>query len=312
MPEPSIFRTILCPVDFSIHSRQALAYAALTAAKTNSQLVAIFVEDPLLASAAAVAYDDKRLIERARLELQRFVERIVKPFRLPLKSITLEVAIGRPHQVISRRAETLKCDLIVMGSHGLTGANRLMIGSTTHRVLRDSPLPVLATPPVVKGRAARPPRGWPGKRAIVPIDFGPRERADVLAAAAVAREIGIQLELVHVVEPIGDVPWLELDEDRRTSQRQRRAVARLTNLQDQRHDVIPAVRVESGKPGQVIARIASENPVGLVIMTRRPGKGLFGPRQGSISYEVLWRSNTPVLALPSHTSWLRQVIRRTR
>jgi nucleotide-binding universal stress UspA family protein len=198
-----------------------------------------------------------------------------------------------------------------MGAHGWTGANRLMIGSTTHRILRDSPLPVLATPPV-KGRAARPPRNWPGKLTIAPIDFSPRVRADVLAAAVAARELGTQLELVHVVEPIADVPWLELDEARRNKQRERLALAQLTRLQDELHDTIPAVRVESGKPPQVIARIASAGHVGLVVMTRRRGKGLFGPRQGSISYEVLWRSNTPVLALPGDPSWIRRVVRRAR
>jgi nucleotide-binding universal stress UspA family protein len=311
MPERSLFTTILCPVDFSIHSRQALAYAALIAAKTNGRLVTIFVEDPLLASAAAIAYNEKRLIEKGRMELRRLVERIIKPFRLPLKSVTLDVAIGRPHQVIDWTAANLKCDLIVMGAHGWTGANRLMIGSTTHRILRDSPLPVLATPPV-KGRSARPPRNWPGKLSIAPIDFSPRVRADVLAAAVAARELGTKLELVHVVEPIADVPWLELDEARRNKQRERLALAQLTRLQDELHDTIPAVRVESGKPPQVIARIASAGQVGLVVMTRRRGKGLFGPRQGSISYEVLWRSNTPVLALPGDPSWIRRVVRRAR
>jgi nucleotide-binding universal stress UspA family protein len=198
-----------------------------------------------------------------------------------------------------------------MGAHGSTGANKLMIGSTTHRILRQSRLPVLATPPV-KGRVARPPRNWPGKTAIAPVDFGPRDRADVLAAAVAARDLGVELELVHVVEPIADVPWLELDEARRNQQRERRAAARLTRLQDDVRWNVKGVRVESGKPGPVIASIASSTHVGLVVMTRRPGQGLFGPRQGSISYEVLCRSNTPVLALPSDTKWMRRVIRRAR
>jgi nucleotide-binding universal stress UspA family protein len=196
-----------------------------------------------------------------------------------------------------------------MGAHGRTGANRLMIGSTTHRILRKSRLPVLATPPV-QARAARPPRSWPGKFAIAPIDFGPRDRGDALAAAVAAKELGVQLELVHVVEPIADVPWLELDEARRNDQRERRAAARLSRLQDELRWNVNAIRVESGKPGPVIATIASSRQVGLVVMTRRPGQGLFGPRQGSISYEVLCRSNTPVLALPSDTRWMRRVIQR--
>jgi nucleotide-binding universal stress UspA family protein len=306
-----LFGTILCPVDFSIHSRQALAYAALIAAKNDARLVVTFVEDPLLATAAAVAYDEKALIERGRKELGRMADRITKPFRVPARSVTLDVAIGRPAQVIANIAEKLRCDLIVMGAHGRTGANRLMIGSTTHRILRQSRIPVLATPPV-KGRAARPPRSWPGKMAIAPIDFGPRDRADALAAAVSARELGVQLELVHIVEPIADVPWLELDEAKRNQQRERRAAARLTRLQDDVRWNVSGVRVESGKPGPMIASIAASSRVGLVVMTRRPGQGLFGPRQGSISYEVLCRSNTPVLALPSDAKWMRRVIERAR
>jgi len=310
MTEPALFRTILCPVDFSPHSRQALAYASLIAANTDGRLIVIFVEDPVLAAAAAVAYDEKTLVEKGRRELARFVERVVKPFQLPMKSVTLDVAVGRPHQVIAWTAEAMRCDLIVMGAHGRTGANKLMIGSTTHRLLRRSPLPILATPPVPDGRAARPPRNWPGPIAIAPIDFGPRARADALAAAVAAQQLGTALELVHVVEPIADIPWLELDEAHRNRQRERRAAALLTRLQDDLRWNVKGVRVESGKPAEAIAKIAASAHVGLVVMTRRRGQGLFGPRQGSISYEVLCRSHTPVLALPSDRKWMRRVLRR--
>jgi nucleotide-binding universal stress UspA family protein len=178
-------------------------------------------------------------------------------------------------------------------------------------VLRTSPLPILATPPVI-GRRLRPPRNWPGKIALAPIDFTPRERADALAAAVVAQELGTHLELVHVVEPIADVPWLELDEARRNLQRKRRAAALLSRVQDDIRWNASGLHVESGKPAEAIASLASRTRVGLVIMTRRRGQGLFGPRQGSISYEVLCRANTPVLALPSDTKWIRKVVRRAR
>jgi len=306
-----LFRTILCPVDFSEHSRQALAYASVLAARNKGRLVVIFVEDPLLAAAAVVAYDEKMLIEKGRKELRRFVERTIGPSGLTLSSVTLDVAIGKPHEIIEWTAAELECDLIVMGAHGATGANRMMLGSTTHRILRHSPLPVLATPPV-RGRWTRPPKDWPGKIAIAPIDFGPRDRADALAAAVAAKELGTQLELVHVVEPIADVPWLELDEARRNRQLERRAAARLTRLQDDLRWAVTGVRVETGKPADEIASIAGSSNVGLVVLTRRKGQGLFGPRQGSISYQVLCKSNTPVLALPSGNKWMRQVVRRVR
>jgi nucleotide-binding universal stress UspA family protein len=304
-----LFQTILCPVDFSDHSRQALAYAALLASRNKGRLIVIFVEDPLLAAAAAVAYDEKALIERARKELRRLVERTIQKYRLPMSSVTLDVAVGRPHEEIAWTADRLGCDVIVMGAHGRTGTDRMMLGSTTHRILRRSPLPVLATPPV-SGRAGGPAKDWPGKLILAPIDIGARDRADALAASVAARELGTQLELVHVVEPINSPPWFEVDADRRGLQRQRRAIVRLTQLQDELKGVATAVRVESGRPADEIARIATGKRVGLVVMTRRRGQGLFGPRQGSISYEVLCKANTPVLALPSDSAWMRRVIRR--
>ena len=161
--------------------------------------------------------------------------------------MTLDVAVGQPHEEIARTAERLGCDVIVMGAHGRTGANKLMFGSTTHRILARSPLPVLATPPV-RGTARGPAKGWPGKLVIAPIDIGPSARPEAVAAAVVARELGTQLELVHVVEPISGPLWLEVDADRRNLQRQRRATARLTQLQDELEGVATAVRVESGKP----------------------------------------------------------------
>ena len=109
----------------------------------------------------------------------------------------------------------------------------------------------------------------------------------------------MRLQLVHVVEPIPDIPWLELDKARRNTQRHRKALAELTKLKDELAWAITECHVAAGKPANEIAKLASSTAVGLVIMTRRPGKGLFGPKQGSISYQVLTRAKTAVLALPS-------------
>lgn len=307
MAETTLFRTILCPVDFSEHSRQALSYAALLVKRLEGRLIVIFVEDPLLVAAAAVTYNEKQLTEKGRVELRRFVERTIAPYGVPIESVTLDVAIGRPHEEIAWTAQRLKCDLIVLGAHGATGANRMMLGSTTHRVLRRSPLPVLAVPPV-KGRAKRPARTWPGKWALAPIDLGARAAADAMAAAVAARELGTQLRLVHIVEPIAELPWLEVDATRRNQQRERRALAFLSRVKDGVAWAVADTVVQAGRPGKAIAAIASQNDVGLVVMTRRRGQGLFGPRQGSISYQVLVDARTPVLALPSDPQWLRRAV----
>lgn len=305
MTQRTLFQTVLCPIDFSEHSRQALSYAAAVVKRQAGRLVVIYVEDPLLVAAAAMAYDEKLMREQARASLRRFVEKAIRPYRLSIEAVTLDVAIGKPHDEIAWTAERLKCDLIVLGTHGETGANRMMLGSTTLRVLRTSPIPVLAVPPV-KGRTKLPVAGWPGPWVLAPIDLGAGARLDAIAAAVSARELGTQLRLVHIVEPLAERPWIEVDARRRNQQRQRRAMARLASLKDELNWVVTDTLVQGGKPGRAIAQLASSVKVGLVVMTRRRGQGLLGPRQGSISYQVLIDARTPVLALPSDKQWLRR------
>jgi nucleotide-binding universal stress UspA family protein len=296
MRKTNAFRTILCPVDFSGHSRRALRYAALLAQRNRGRLVAIFVEDPTLAAAAGLQYDERALLNKLRTQLRCLVERTAASYALAGAATAVDVVIGAPHREIVRAAERSQCDLIVIGSHGLTGARRMMLGSTTHRVLRDSPSPVLAIPPVTT-RLAGPLRSWPGTLAIAPIDLASRSRADALAATTAARNLGMSVRLVHVIDRIRKVPWLDLDEARLGEQRRRQALAKLTKLKDELRWGVTDCVIVAGNPGDEIAKLASTTSVGLVIMTRRRGKGLFGPAQGSISYQVLTHSRTPVLAI---------------
>ena len=63
-PAPRVFRSILCPVDFSPNSRAALRYAAMLARLSDAHLVVLFVDDPLLATAAA--FESMTLVVPAR------------------------------------------------------------------------------------------------------------------------------------------------------------------------------------------------------------------------------------------------------
>jgi len=83
-------------------------------------------------------------MHEAESALRRFVE---KETELPAEVRVME---GRPVDVILKAAEQAGADLIVMGTHGRGGINRLVVGSVTDRVLRQSPIPVLA----VRGAAA--------------------------------------------------------------------------------------------------------------------------------------------------------------
>jgi nucleotide-binding universal stress UspA family protein len=139
-----VFRSILCPVDFSAHSRAALRYAAALARRSGCHLVVVYVNDPLLAIAAATKSDARALIHASEHDLRRFVISVTASRPM---NVTLVTTAGKPAREIVNVAERHGCDLIVMGYRGVGGASKLLFGSTTEGVVKATSVPVLAIPP---------------------------------------------------------------------------------------------------------------------------------------------------------------------
>jgi len=127
---------ILFPTDFSSYSNQAYLHAVAIAEAHHSALTLVYVNVPGQAGAAAYW--------RAHLEQ-------IGPANpaLPVTHVFLE---GDPATEIVRSARDAGVDRIVMGTHGRTGTERLLMGSVAEKVLRDAPCSVL----VVKLPRARP------------------------------------------------------------------------------------------------------------------------------------------------------------
>ena len=141
------FGRILCPVDFSEGSRSALRYAAWIAARSKGRLIVLSVSDPLLVAAAVNAYNTADIARATHAELRKFVGKSIADRSLA-RRLRYAVAVGKPALEIIKTARRVRADLIVMGTRGLSGVSRLLIGSTAEQVLRKSAIPVLA----VRGR----------------------------------------------------------------------------------------------------------------------------------------------------------------
>ena len=150
---PRTFRSILCPVDFSEHSREALRQAAAVAAPGRGRVTALFVNDPLLVAAAAAAYDARALDASTDAELRRFVSTSLPA--AAASRVRYATSTGKPGQQIVRLAASQGVDLIVMGTHGMGAAGRLFFGSVTDYVLRHAAVPLLAVPPAASRRRSR-------------------------------------------------------------------------------------------------------------------------------------------------------------
>jgi nucleotide-binding universal stress UspA family protein len=133
-------------VDFSPHAERALGYALDLAALAGSHLTILTAVDPFLDAASNAAGRGEALMRQTQDELQALLVRLGDSRRMPAEAPSIAVVTGDPAEAILAQISESNADLVVMGTKGLEGAKRLVFGSTTERVLRESPVPVLAVP----------------------------------------------------------------------------------------------------------------------------------------------------------------------
>jgi nucleotide-binding universal stress UspA family protein len=144
MPAVAI-RSILVPVDFSQSSRAALDYAAALAEQTKARIEVLYVHEPAsyLGSASLVTMPQVPgpAWDETRREIVRELEAFFGATRSQVRNVRIEP--GNPGDVIPDVAKTADVDLIVMGTHGRSGLNRLLVGSVAESVMRKATVPVL-------------------------------------------------------------------------------------------------------------------------------------------------------------------------
>ena len=145
-----MFKHILVPVDGSETSLQAVSKAAELAKVFNSEVTAVYVLDPypFTGVGADFAYGQAQYLSAATAEANKALEDVTE--RMKDTGVTIKTLVGEGHAIhegIVRVGENVGADLIVMGSHGRRGLEKLVLGSVAQRVLQAARIPVL----VVRG-----------------------------------------------------------------------------------------------------------------------------------------------------------------
>ncbi len=143
------YRRILWPTDFSALAKTALPYAMDLAADAGGELVLLHVLTPPVAYAGpeipGALWGELQQKNRAaaKEELRRLATQVKGP---GLRTHTL-LAEGVPFDQILRVAKRLRCDLIVIATHGRTGLAHVLMGSVAENVVRRAACPVLTVRP---------------------------------------------------------------------------------------------------------------------------------------------------------------------
>jgi len=291
--------SILSPVDFSEPSRQALRWAGALASRFRSRLTVISVVDPLLAEAARIRLGQDLAKTETEPALREFVALTWPDGTGASLQMVFRTAVGESASTILEAAASDGADLIVMGTQGLGGLRKWLIGSTTERLLRRTRVPVLVVPPPPEGQATS---REPGviSHILAATDFSAPSTAAAKMAADLASAFSARLTLTHLVAPL-TVPaqWrpiLAQSNDTRVDA----ARARLAEVAPQLCGGRACDQVVAlGHPADLIGSIAVERDVQLIAMGLAGEQGAFGPRPGSIAYRVLSTAMIPVLVVPS-------------
>jgi nucleotide-binding universal stress UspA family protein len=151
-------RTILHPTDFSEHSDYALQVAGSTARCYGARLTVLHVLQA--AEPPEWIYDQMAGTFPWTVDSDRAMERAIRPLRESAPGLRVEyrVSEGVPAEEILRLAEDEECDLIVMGTHGRTGLDRMLMGSVAETVMKLAHCPVLTVKVPPPAGAADGPR----------------------------------------------------------------------------------------------------------------------------------------------------------
>ena len=152
------FKKILVPVDFTEYSDQAISYAEMLAKTFHAEILLFHVIEQFTYSVSDTiqVMDHYTTLKEIAQQMLDTKKKQLGKKGLVVKTLVLK---GNPALEIVKYSENKRMDLIVMGSHGRTGIQHLVLGSVAERVVRMASCPVLTVKgkkrPGAKGRKAR-------------------------------------------------------------------------------------------------------------------------------------------------------------
>lgn len=295
------FKHILCPTDLSEASRPALAYAAAFTVWYGAKLSvlhvvptfdAIQVPPGTLGESVQVVYPSTRdeVIGAMQRQAESMGAAAVGPY--------LVADAGDPVGTIVDQALTIPSDLIVMGTHGRSGFNRLLHGSVTEQVLHRAPCPVLTVPPHAHGA----PADVTFKRILCAMDFSPASLQALGFALDLGRQANGTVTVLHSIE------WLS-EEEPRLHAHFNVAEYRTYLIEDSMKRLEELVAgeertwcdienvVTAGRAYREILRVAGERKVDLIVMGAQGRGGLGLTLAGSVTHQVVRAAECPVFTV---------------
>lgn len=187
-------KKILVPTDFSDNSFTAIDFAANVAKHTGAEIMLAHVVEtmpviggPFVFSNPEILTYESKILDLSTRHLKEIADTYASKYGLTVNGVSLT---GRTHSEVREFGEKIKADLIVMGTHGISGFREFVAGSNTFRVVSDSLIPVLS----VQLNTANA----DFKNILVPFRDKPHSREKVDYAIAIAKIFGATINVIGI------------------------------------------------------------------------------------------------------------------
>ncbi len=296
-----MFSQILCPIDFSDASQHASEYAIALARLHRSVLTVLHVSPP--ASVGSLPDDEDTDLARRRRLASAAAAMFEGATQMGIR-VELLIECGQPAEQILTRAAALPADVIVMGTHGSSGFEHLMLGSVAEKVLRKATCPVVTVPPHAHFTA-----GATFRTIVCGVDFSEWSLVALDEACALAAESDGSVTAVHVIE----WPWQEppaphleglppeqasaLLEFRRYQETMAKTRLEALKAEVGRGRCQLETRVAHGKPYAELLCAVERQHADLIVMGVHSRSALDVFVFGSTTHQIVRRAPCPVLTL---------------
>jgi nucleotide-binding universal stress UspA family protein len=285
-------RRVLCPIDFSDVSRRALAHAVAIGRWFGAHLTLLHVGSPGSPPAlyADVSAPDLQHLQELKDRVQTWLSGACAA------GLVSDIVIGEGDPAACILKSAAGADLIVMGTHGRGGFERLVLGSVAEKVLRKANCPVMTVPPQAIATSK-----LPFRHVLCPVDFSESSIVALQLAFSLTHVADTGLTILHVFEWTSDEASARrvLKESEFHRQWGAETRQRLEDLipEDVRNWCEPNPRLEYGKVYEQILRLAATGQVDLIVMGVNGRNPLDVKLFGSTTNQVVRRATCPVLTL---------------
>jgi nucleotide-binding universal stress UspA family protein len=297
--KPLITR-ILLATDFSHCAEQALRHALAITSSWNAELHILHVVEllPLMNAEYPVNHMYlEQLRNKAAQDMVAVKERVTQS-GLPARTT---IDVGVPSQRIEALAAQIGASLIVMGTHGRTGLEHILVGSTAERVVRTASCPVLTVRirDDAASQATVPADGLRLQRLLIPVDFSASSLEALEYGVQLARHAGSAVTILHVLEPVAYALDFTLGSSMEWRTQKVYVEGRLEILRAlcTSNGIRAEHSLKAGTPADSIRDYADRQQPDLIIMGTHGRRGISRMLSGSVAETILRLAPCPLVTV---------------